>query len=167
MPEQFFEMQTFNANDLLPAVERKFASRAEDAGIDLQVTHLGEEAVITGDSDRLLQVLDNLLDNAIKFTPRGGKISISSQIIGKEVNIHVSDTGKGIPPSEQQRIFERFYQVDKARSGGKLRGYGLGLAISKQIVEAHGGSLSIISAAGEGSHFVVKLPLQTDQLENK
>jgi len=162
-----FDMQVFNANDLMSAAERKFAARAEDAGIDLLVTHTGEEAVITGDSDRLMQVLDNLLDNAIKFTPRGGEISLYSGIIDKAVLIHVSDTGKGIPPSEQQRIFERFYQVDKARTGGKWRGYGLGLAISKQIVETHGGSLSIISAAGEGSHFVVKLPLQIDQLEIK
>jgi len=162
-----FDMQVFNANDLLSAAERKFAARAEDAGIDLLVTHPVEDAVITGDSDRLMQVLDNLLDNAIKFTPRGGEISLYNQIIDKAVLIHVSDTGKGIPPSEQQRIFERFYQVDKARTRGKWRGYGLGLAISKQIVETHGGSLSIISAAGEGSHFVVKLPLQIDQLEIK
>jgi len=162
-----FEMQTFDVNDLLRTAKQKFASRADDAGIDLQIKPPADEALITGDSDRLMQVLDNLLENAIKFTPMGGWISISNQIIGKEVLIHVADTGQGIPPSEQQRIFERFYQVDKARPGGKRRGYGLGLAISKQIVETHGGSLSVISAAGEGSHFVVKLPLHTDQLEIK
>ena len=162
-----FKMQIFDVNDLLRGVEQKFAPRADDAGIDLQIRHHGEEVLISGDSDRLMQVMDNLLDNAIKFTPRGGRISISNQIIGKEVLIHVSDTGLGIPPSEQQRIFERFYQIDKARPGGKRRGYGLGLAISKQIVETHSGSLSVISTAGEGSHFVVKLPLHTDQLEIK
>jgi len=162
-----FEMQTFDVNDLLRTAKQKFASRADDAGIDLQIKPPADEALITGDSDRLMQVLDNLLENAIKFTPMGGWISISNQIIGKEVLIHVADTGQGIPPSEQQRIFERFYQVDKARPGGKRRGYGLGLAICKQIVETHDGSLSVISAAGEGSHFVVKLPLHTDQLEIK
>jgi len=70
------------------------------------------------------------------------------------------DSGKGIPPSEQERVFERFYQVDKSRSGGENRGYGLGLAIAKQLVEAHNGSISFTSKPGEGSHFVVKLPLQ-------
>ena len=162
-----FKMQIFDINELLCAADLKFRSRADDAGIDLQIKHPKEEALITGDADRLMQVLDNLLDNAIKFTPRDGRISVSSQIIGKEMVIHVVDTGQGIPVSEQQRIFERFYQVDKARPGGEWRGYGLGLAISKQIVETHGGSLSVISAAGEGSHFVVKLPLQTNQLEIK
>ena len=74
--------------------------------------------------------------------------------------VHVIDTGEGIPEDEQSRIFERFYQVDKARSGGEIRGYGLGLAICQQIVQAHGGELSVTSRPGAGSHFVVKIPLQ-------
>jgi len=154
-----FEMHVLDVNDLLRAADRKFRSRAEDQGIDVQFAHSDEKVLVNGDADRLMQVLDNLLDNAIKFTPRGGRIKLSNEIIGQDVFIRVSDTGEGIPSSEQGRIFERFYQVDKARPGGEKRGYGLGLAISKQIVETHNGLLSVTSEAGEGSHFVVKLPL--------
>ena len=118
--------------------------------------------MVCADSDRMMQVLDNLIDNAIKFTPKGGRITLSSEISGKDVKIRILDTGAGIPPSEQGRIFERFYQVDKARTGGDKRGYGLGLAISKQIIETHHGSISVTSTTGEGSHFVVKLPLHID-----
>ena len=157
-----FETHILDVNDLLSAADRKFRSRAEDKGIDLQFFHSDEKALVNGDADRLMQVLDNLLDNAIKFTRQGGRIILSNEISGQDVFIRVSDTGEGIPSSEQQRIFERFYQVDKARPGGKKRGYGLGLAISKQIVETHNGTLSVTSETGEGSHFVVKLPLHID-----
>jgi two-component system phosphate regulon sensor histidine kinase PhoR len=109
-----------------------------------------------------MQVLDNLLDNALKFTEAGGRVTLTSRAIGGELQIHVMDTGQGISPEEQKRIFERFYQVDKARPGGEVRGYGLGLSISQQIVNAHGGTLSVTSQPGEGSHFVVKIPLQND-----
>ena len=116
--------------------------------------------MILGDADSLIQVLDNLMDNALKFTPEGGQITFPATITPETVEIHVIDTGEGISPEEQKRIFERFYQVDKARTGGQFRGYGLGLAISRKIVESHEGTLSVSSQPGEGSHFVVKLPLQ-------
>lgn len=156
-----FEMHTINLTALLDAAARKFTPLFEKSGLDFQVSILEMETKILGAPDRLMQVLDNLLTNAIKFTPMGGQVSLSSQIEEGFVSIQVQDTGPGIPPEEQERIFERFYQVDKARPGGGGRGYGLGLAISKQIVETHGGTLSLISEAGEGSRFVVKLPLQS------
>lgn len=132
----------------------------EAAGVNLLTTICQEPALIMGDADSLMQVLDNLMDNALKFTPEGGQITLSSDMTPDEVEIHVIDTGEGISPEEQQRIFERFYQVDKARTGGQFRGYGLGLAISRKIVESHQGILTVTSQPGEGSHFVVKLPLQ-------
>ena len=153
-----FEMHVFELKPLFEAISWKFRPLVEAAGIDFQTMPLEGEVMINGDPDQLMQVFNNLLDNAIKFTPPGGKISIFSQKVGQEIAIHVVDTGKGIPKSEQKRIFERFYQVDKARSSG--HGYGLGLAISKQILERHKGSISLTSKVGEGSHFVVKLPLQ-------
>ncbi len=156
-----FEMQDFDLTNLVEAAARKFSPLIEKAGIHLE-TSLPETAVkIKGDPDRLMQVLDNLLSNAIKFTPAGGKVTLFCQADEEIASIHIMDTGPGIPPEEQARIFERFYQVDKARTGGGARGYGLGLAISKQIVETHQGTLSLSSQAGEGGHFVVKLPLQT------
>lgn len=157
-----FEMHVLDVNDLLCAADRKFRTRAEDQGIDFQFSHSDEKALVNCDADRLMQVLDNLLDNAIKFTPQGGRINLSNEIIDQDVFIRVSDTGEGIPQSEQDRIFERFYQVDKARPGGDKRGYGLGLAISKQIIETHHGSISVTSTTGGGSHFVVKIPLYID-----
>ena len=101
----------------------------------------------------------NLLDNAIKHTPEGGTVRIHGEIEAGWVSIHVDDSGKGIPDQDLSRIFERFYQVDKARRGGGDRGVGLGLAISRQIVEAHGGRLVAQSSMGKGSRFTVQLPI--------
>lgn len=155
-----FEMTPLNVHALLEHARRKFVPIAEEAQLDFQARIPIEPALISGDADSLMQVLDNLLDNARKFTPEGGQVTLASEVSADAVEIHVIDTGEGISPKEQKRIFERFYQVDKARAGGQFRGYGLGLAISRQIVEAHQGTLSVTSKPGAGSHFVVKLPLQ-------
>ena len=155
-----FSFEVMDLNPLLTAARHRFTPQTEAAGIDFIVTESAKAATVNGDPDRLMQLLDNLLDNALKFTPAGGTITLSSEVLADTVLVHVSDTGEGIPAEDQSRIFERFYQVDKARPGGEVRGYGLGLAICQQIVQAHGGTLSVSSKPGEGSHFVVKLPLQ-------
>ncbi len=154
-----FSMRMINIKELLQTAILKFTPLVEEAGLTFSTSLPEENTHIMCDPDRLMQVLDNLLVNAIKFTPEDGQITLSCQVGKETLEIHVEDTGLGIPPDERERIFERFYQVDKARSGA--RGYGLGLAISKQIVETHGGSLALMSQTGEGSHFVVKLPLHT------
>jgi signal transduction histidine kinase len=158
-----FVMAPVDMNALLEAVGRKFAPLAEAAGIDLRV----EPGVLTnrvvGDADRLMQVLSNLVDNAIKFTPEGGLVTLSSEEGENWIRIHIVDSGTGIADADQQRIFERFYQVDKARPGGTGRGVGLGLAISRQIMLAHAGDITLTSEPGEGSHFVVKLPIPQSQ----
>lgn len=156
-----FEMQNFDINDILNASAQKFFQQIENSGVGFDINFASQSSPVYGEPDRLMQVFDNLLSNAIRFTPEGGQISFYSHVGEKTVDVHVRDTGRGIPPSEQERIFERFYQVDKSRSGGGSRGYGLGLAISKQIVETHGGSISCSSKSGKGSDFVVKLPLQS------
>jgi len=115
--------------------------------------------MILGDGDRLAQVFTNLIDNALKHTPGGGRVKLRSESQAAAVLVHVEDSGPGIPAEELPRIFERFYQVDKARRGGEGRGSGLGLAISHQIVGAHGGRLTALSAPGQGSRFTVQLPL--------
>jgi two-component system, OmpR family, phosphate regulon sensor histidine kinase PhoR len=106
---------------------------------------------ITCDRDRLRQVFLNLLDNAIKFTGESGQISLEADLgsDGSTIEIHVRDTGPGIPSSDLPRIFERFYRVDKTRSR-ELGGMGLGLAIVKHIVEAHKGRVEVNSALGQG-----------------
>jgi two-component system phosphate regulon sensor histidine kinase PhoR len=115
---------------------------------------------IKADRGRIRQVLINLLDNAFKFSPEEGKISMEVRLNAErtEVELHVRDRGIGIPSSDLPRIFERFYRVDKARSR-EQGGTGLGLAIVKHIVEAHRGHASVKSALGQGSDFCVTLPL--------
>ena len=115
---------------------------------------------IKADRDRIRQVLINLLDNAVKFTPEEGKISLEVRLNPERtgVELHVKDRGIGIPSSDLPRIFERFYRVDKARSR-EQGGTGLGLAIVKHIVEAHRGHVSVKSTLGQGSDFCVTLPL--------
>ncbi len=113
---------------------------------------------LVGDGDRLAQVFTNLVDNAIAHTPPGGQIAVRAVADGGGVQIVISDTGPGIPPEDVNRIFERFYQVDKSRSREARKGAGLGLAICKQIVEAHGGHIRAESGSEEGASFVVWLP---------
>jgi two-component system phosphate regulon sensor histidine kinase PhoR len=112
---------------------------------------------ILGDEERLGQVFSNLLDNAIKYTPDHGTITLAAEVVQDMVEVRVEDTGIGIPPQDLPRIFERFYRVDKARSR-ELGGTGLGLAIVKHLVEGHGGSVSVESLPGQGTRFLVRLP---------
>lgn len=124
---------------------------------------------VVGDEGRLVQVLTNLLDNAIKYTPAGGTITVGAKLalsIGnaeppaRAVDLSVADTGIGIPEEDRPRVFERFYRVDKARSR-ELGGTGLGLAIVKHIVEGHGGQVWVEANQPQGSRFVVRLPFST------
>jgi two-component system, OmpR family, phosphate regulon sensor histidine kinase PhoR len=112
---------------------------------------------VLGDQQRLTEILSNLLDNAIKYTPNQGTITISATAKERSVELSISDTGVGIPPQDLPRIFERFYRVDKARSR-ELGGTGLGLAIVKHLVEAHGGTVRVESVAGGGTCFRIMLP---------
>jgi two-component system phosphate regulon sensor histidine kinase PhoR len=124
---------------------------------------------MAGDEGRLVQVLTNLLDNAVKYTPSGGTITVGAKLVpeigiteqtGQTIELSVVDTGIGIPEQDRPRVFERFYRVDKARSR-ELGGTGLGLAIVKHIVEGHGGQVWVEAAQPQGSRFVVRLPIST------
>jgi signal transduction histidine kinase len=141
--------------DVLEECVKRFAFRAEEAGIELEMD-VPTLPPVLGDEDRLTQVFTNLLDNAVKHTPSGGKVKvIAKEVNQRRVEVTVTDTGSGIPPEDLPRIFERFYQVNKSRAG---RGVGLGLAIAKEIIEAHGGSISVESVVGLGTKFTVSLP---------
>lgn len=129
---------------------------AESKEIDLRVKQ-GESVAVVADEDGLRQILINLIDNAIKYTPNHGNVSVGWTIAGKMVAVFVQDTGIGIPEEMQSRVFERFFRVDKARSR-ELGGTGLGLAIVKHLSQSFGGSVEVHSKMGEGSRFVVKLP---------
>jgi signal transduction histidine kinase len=114
---------------------------------------------IVGDGDRLSQVFTNLLDNAIRHSPENGRIVIVGRKDVNSVVLEVADQGPGIPVELQPRIFERFFRIDKARAGGETQGAGLGLAISKELIELHGGKIWVESEAGKGSAFYLRLPI--------
>jgi two-component system sensor histidine kinase BaeS len=113
--------------------------------------------LIEADPQRVSQVLNNLLVNAVTHTPAQGQIRVTPSQNNGRVQVSIKDTGPGIPPDELSHIFERFYRVDKSRSRS-TGGVGLGLTISKHLVEAHGGTIEAFSQAGNGTEFVVSLP---------
>jgi two-component system phosphate regulon sensor histidine kinase PhoR len=117
-------------------------------------------AQVTADPHRLVQMLTNLIDNAIKFNRAGGTVTIEHGRNGGD-RISVTDTGEGISPQHLDRLFERFYRVDRARSRD-LGGTGLGLAIVKHLAKAHGGEVSVTSRIGEGTQFTIELPRPAD-----
>ena len=117
----------------------------------------GNHARRSIDRKRIGQVVDNLLSNALKFTPDGGKVDVRLSSENGDSRVEVSDTGIGIPEAEQDRLFERFFRTEAA-NGQAFQGTGLGLAISKAIVEAHGGRITVASAEGAGTTFSVLLP---------
>jgi two-component system, OmpR family, phosphate regulon sensor histidine kinase PhoR len=127
-------------------------------GLSLEADIPGDLPLVRGDLSSLSELLQNLLDNAVQYTPRGGRIRVSARVAGEQAVLTVSDTGIGIPQAEQERIFERFYRVDAARSR-EAGGTGLGLAIAKHIVESHGGRIWVESAVGQGSQFHFSIPL--------
>ncbi len=128
------------------------------AGLDVDVVLKAvDQVTVLGDSDRLKQLLLNLTDNAIKYTPVGGQVSLSLSKKAGWAHVEVADTGIGIPPENLPHIFERFYRVEKARTRAQ-GGSGLGLSIAKWIAQAHGGAVRVVSKVGEGTTFTVTLP---------
>jgi len=144
---------------LLEKMIHKYINITREVGIDLKLDMDSkvEEAVF--DADRIEQVLTNLIDNAIRHTPKGGEITVRVRLKGNsKVLLEVEDSGEGIPEEDLPFIFERFYKADKARTRGQS-GTGLGLSIAKNIVDAHGGNISVKSKQGEGTTFSIILPV--------
>ncbi|MBI2756379.1 MAG: HAMP domain-containing histidine kinase [Chloroflexi bacterium] len=158
-----------DVGDLVRAAKHRFSLRAEGAGIAL-VAEEPDHILVEGDPHRLAQVLDNLLDNALKHTPAGGTVTVAARSesprgagaararAGK-VLVSVHNTGSFIPKEELERVFERFYQVDKSRAARPGEGRGLGLAIASEVVHAHRGSITVKSDRQSGTVFTVTLPM--------
>jgi signal transduction histidine kinase len=183
------ERHALDMGALIGGVVQALAPAAAQKQVALEAS-LSPLPPVVGDGDRLAQVFTNLLDNALKYTPEGGRVQVKAQVITAQpsprrsnplirlraspapadgqagwVEVSVADTGRGIPAQDLPRVFERFYQVDKARAA--RRGSGLGLAIAKEIVEAHGGRISVESAEGQGARFTVVLPVGAGDREVK
>ncbi|MDZ7686517.1 MAG: ATP-binding protein [Gammaproteobacteria bacterium] len=131
---------------------------AIDAGITLTLDIIDKEVEVEGEQEALYQMVMNLVDNAIKYTQVDGEVTLRLRTLGRMAVVEVEDTGIGIAEQEQQRIFERFYRVDRARSR-EQGGTGLGLAIVKHIAWSHKGSVMVTSQIDKGSLFSVRLPL--------
>jgi signal transduction histidine kinase len=146
-----------DVNRLLTETIEEFEARASEQGISLVITPAPAGTVIQADEERVLQLIDNLVGNALKFTPSGGRVSIGAYVDNGELRVAVADTGPGIPEEQRSRLFDRFWQA----RGSDRRGLGLGLAIAKGIAEAHGGRIWVDSTVGEGSTFQFAIPLAT------
>jgi len=146
--------------ELVNRVATMYKAQAEEKSITLNTEFKdAESCVVQGDPDMISQVLINLVDNAVKYTPEGGVIDIRCSGLDEKVVLEVEDTGIGIPKESIQRVFERFYRVDKSR-WRERGGTGLGLAIVKHIVEVHGGSVNVESEVGKGSKFIIEFPMR-------
>lgn len=143
--------------DPLRAVVEAYAEQADGRGISLSFEVPGEPVMLSFDRERIVQLLSNLVGNALKFTPKGGEIVVELRATADEASIEVRDSGPGIPEADLPLVFDRFFRgtnVGDARASGS----GLGLAIARSIVEMHGGTISVSSVLGEGATFTVRLP---------
>ncbi|HHW55732.1 MAG: ATP-binding protein [bacterium] len=155
--EVTMELVSLQPEKLITGCVTQLLPRAQRAGIELKTEIKQELPRILCDPDRMKQVLINLLDNALKFTPRGGTVTVQAWADQEHLCLAVRDTGIGIPAQDLPHIFDRFYRVDKARSRA-LGGTGLGLSIVKWLVEQHAGIITVASTPGEGTEFVIRLP---------
>jgi two-component system, OmpR family, sensor kinase len=156
--QRIHQVEEFYLDDLVEECARSFQSLAERNRLTLSLD-AGEDISIRGDEELLRRMISNLLDNAVKYTPPGGSVSVALRSDASHVKLTISDTGIGVPADEAGRIFERFYRVDKARSRA-VGGSGLGLPIVKWIAELHGGAVELDSRVGQGSAFTVSLPVK-------
>jgi signal transduction histidine kinase len=153
-----FDMTTVRVDELLQEIvsETEVLAGMKSQELTLDIS---QPAVVRGDHDRLYQLFFNLIDNAVKYTPESGRITVSLGVEEGEAVVRIQDSGTGIPDADLPHVFERFYRVNKDRSP-ETGGSGLGLSSCKMIAESHKGSIAVTSHSGEGSTFAVRLPLQ-------
>jgi signal transduction histidine kinase len=149
------ELRPEEPSQLVLQALHMFEVEAKEQGIALEARLPTNVALVMADRARVVQVLSNLIRNAIKFTPREGRIMVGLEPRGRDVLFSVKDTGRGIPIEQQAHVFDRYWQ---SSAGARERGAGLGLSIAKGIVEAHGGRIRVESAPGEGSEFAFTIP---------
>jgi signal transduction histidine kinase len=144
------------ASHLLTQAADAMRAKAEDAGVTIRVQR--SSAPLWADPDRIVQVLTNMISNAIKFSPEGGTVVLGAEREGDHAIVRVTDQGPGLPPDKQGVIFDRFHQVDSSDRRGHA-GMGLGLAICRSIVHQHGGRIWVEAVPGRGSTFLFTIPV--------
>jgi signal transduction histidine kinase len=145
-------------DEVVSDARRTMEGLAKGAGISLSMRVPRTLPPVQADPMRLREIILNLVDNAVKYTPKGGRVSVSAIARNRHVEISVADTGVGIPSEANERIFEPFYRVKGIRTQQRQPATGLGLALTKKLVEAHGGEISFVSKPGSGSTFTFTLP---------
>jgi heavy metal sensor kinase len=151
-------LERVDVEEILHDVQELYADLADDKGVGVRVEAAGGLTVVA-DRNRLRQVLANLLDNAVKYTPDGGQVTVRARAAGAEVAIDVEDNGPGIPADDLPRIWDRLYRGDRSRSE---RGLGLGLSLVRAIVQTHKGRAEVVSAPDHGARFTIYLPTAPD-----
>jgi signal transduction histidine kinase len=149
------ERQHVHLGDVVERCARIFALQARERGVTIETAVQGVDLRVAGDPTKLTWALSNLIANALRYTPRGGRVTLAASAEDGTVKVSVADTGPGIPAAARERIFERFVQ---SHDGGEPGAAGLGLAIVRDIVQAHGGRIFLDSEEGEGSRFTLELP---------
>lgn len=158
--ETRIELINTDLEDFLQVALSRFAFQLQEHGLTTQLHVIGKAKKVPIDRDKLMQVIDNILSNAIKYSPEQGELLLTLDYSDAEhVAIHIQDQGTGIPREDLERIFERFYRVDKARARSQ-GGTGLGLSIANEIVRLHGGEIRVESELGHGTTMILKLPIE-------
>jgi signal transduction histidine kinase len=152
-----FDAQDVPLEDLFGRVVARHGRAADDKGVEVATSIAPGAEIVTGDPMRLEQALQNLTANALRHTPKGGRVALNAALEDGAIVVTVSDTGSGIAPEHLSHVFDRFYKVDPSRAG-QAAGSGLGLSIVKAIVERHGGRITAVSQAGGGTTFTLKFP---------
>lgn len=155
MGEEDLQLEVLNTQKLVRDAVGRVSGLADKKKVELTVSLV--KAKVNGDHEALVELLVTLLDNAVKYTPTGKEVTITSSVKDKFFIIRVSDQGPGIDPVEQGRIFERFYRSDASRSKNDVDGYGLGLSIARQIADLHHASLAVESEVGSGATFILTM----------
>jgi len=159
--ELILDLQPISLLPLITDIVDRLRLLAKQNNITLELDAPAELPSIQGDGNKLERVLDNLLDNALKYTPEGGLITVAVHLVNSQVEVRVTDSGPGIPLEYQRRIFERFTRVPGYE--GRRRGLGWGLAFCRSVIEAHGGRIWLESKAGQGSTFAFTIPVETPE----
>ena len=159
------ERENYDINETLRSVVSVFEGRCREKGVKVQLTLTDETFLVNADKAKIEQVLYNLLDNAVKFTPAEGEIRIETTQKGGKLFVSVKDTGIGIPKEDLPKVWERFYKTDLSRGKDK-KGTGLGLSITKEIIQAHNEHINVISTEGVGTEFIFSLPVVESEEED-
>ena len=150
-------LEVFDINELVRRVLLTFEARVYERKMDIEIRFAQEQCFVEADNAQINQVLRNLIDNAIKYSPEGSKLRLATYALRREVYVSVQDSGQGIPQEDIPHVFDRFYKVEKAHTPSKQSGTGLGLSIVKRIIDQHGQRITLQSTKGKGSTFVFTL----------